>query len=474
MKQVFNPYLPNWEFVPDGEPHVFNDRLYVYGSHDCYGGETYCMEPYVCWSAPIDDLSDWTYHGIIYTGKDDPLNDTGERKMFAPDVVYKNNQYYLYYGLDTATTISVAIADNPEGPYQFYGHVQHLDGNILGLNENDRNQFDPGVFKDDDGIVYLYSGFSPDPQTIERIKKKLPDDANIFKATSDGNWCYKLKDDMITLNSDMTLLIPGVSNSTGTGFEGHEFYEASSMRKYNDKYYMIYSSINQHELCYAMSDYPDKNFEYKGILHSNCNLGIDDQPTYYYGNNHGSLVKIKDDYYIFGHRHTYTSQYQRQGVAERIIMNDDGTFNQAEMTSCGLNGKPLRSHEVYPAYIACVLMSKDGAGTLGKIDNINHPNISLDTNKESYITNIKDGTIIGYKYFDMQNVEEIKVEVISNNQGTLYVYTDLSQEPITSIKIEVCSQWQWFNSIINIKDGIYPLYFKYSGTGVLQLKKFSI
>lgn len=22
-KQAFNPYLPSWEYIPDGEPHVF-------------------------------------------------------------------------------------------------------------------------------------------------------------------------------------------------------------------------------------------------------------------------------------------------------------------------------------------------------------------------------------------------------------------------------------------------------------------
>ena len=33
-KQAMNPYLPLWEYVPDGEPRVFGDRLYVYGSHD--------------------------------------------------------------------------------------------------------------------------------------------------------------------------------------------------------------------------------------------------------------------------------------------------------------------------------------------------------------------------------------------------------------------------------------------------------
>ena len=24
-----NPYLPSWEYVPDGEPHVFGKRVYI-------------------------------------------------------------------------------------------------------------------------------------------------------------------------------------------------------------------------------------------------------------------------------------------------------------------------------------------------------------------------------------------------------------------------------------------------------------
>lgn len=42
MKKVFNPYLPINEYVPDGEPHVFGDRLYIYGSHNRTNGEEYC------------------------------------------------------------------------------------------------------------------------------------------------------------------------------------------------------------------------------------------------------------------------------------------------------------------------------------------------------------------------------------------------------------------------------------------------
>lgn len=43
-KQVFNPFLPLWEYIPDGEPHVFGDRLYLFGSHDKAGGTRYCEQ----------------------------------------------------------------------------------------------------------------------------------------------------------------------------------------------------------------------------------------------------------------------------------------------------------------------------------------------------------------------------------------------------------------------------------------------
>jgi hypothetical protein len=52
-QQVFNPYLPSWEYIPDGEPYVFGDRVYVYGSHDSFGAPIFCVKDYVCWSAPV-------------------------------------------------------------------------------------------------------------------------------------------------------------------------------------------------------------------------------------------------------------------------------------------------------------------------------------------------------------------------------------------------------------------------------------
>ena len=85
-KQAFNPYLPSYEYVPDAEPYVFGNRLYVYGSHDAFGGKGFCVNDYVCYSAPTDDLGNWKYEGVIYRRTQDPVNPKGRQYMNAPDV----------------------------------------------------------------------------------------------------------------------------------------------------------------------------------------------------------------------------------------------------------------------------------------------------------------------------------------------------------------------------------------------------
>ena len=92
-----NPYLPLWEFIPDGEPYVFEDpdcpgkyRVYIYGSHDNLKW-MYCGRDQVVWSAPIEDLTRWRYDGVIFKVNESPelykLNADGtDDVLFAPDV----------------------------------------------------------------------------------------------------------------------------------------------------------------------------------------------------------------------------------------------------------------------------------------------------------------------------------------------------------------------------------------------------
>lgn len=59
-QQAVNPYLPLDEYVPAGEPRVFEDRLYIFGSHDRSHGRKFCMNDYVGWFAPCNNLADRT------------------------------------------------------------------------------------------------------------------------------------------------------------------------------------------------------------------------------------------------------------------------------------------------------------------------------------------------------------------------------------------------------------------------------
>lgn len=153
--QIFNPYLPSCEYIPDGEPRVFEDRLYIYGSHDKFNGSTYCENDYVCWSAPLSDLSDFRYEGIIYKKSSHPYK-TKRGELFAPDVVRGvDGRYYLYYSMAHSSVISVAVSDTPSGEYTYLSDVQFKDGRLPGNRTGDYYQFDPAVLVDDDNRIYI-------------------------------------------------------------------------------------------------------------------------------------------------------------------------------------------------------------------------------------------------------------------------------------------------------------------------------
>ena len=219
-KQAFNPYLPSWEYIPDGEPYVFGDRVYVYGSHDYFNGYVFCMGDYVCWSAPVDDLGNWRYEGVIYPKTADPLNPEGKMCLYAPDVtVGPDGRYYLYYVLDKVSVVSVAVCDTPAGKYEFYGYVHYEDGTRLGEKEGDEPQFDPGVLTEGD-VTYLYTGACG-----KGDKSRTGAMATVLGA------------DMLTIREAPVFVAPGCEYGAGTGFEGHEFFEAPSIRKVGDTYY---------------------------------------------------------------------------------------------------------------------------------------------------------------------------------------------------------------------------------------------
>ena len=414
-----NPYMPLWEHVPDGEPRVFEykgeKRVYVYGSHDTLKTE-YCGTDQVVWSAPVDDLTNWTYHGVCYEATDKGV-------LFAPDVVQKGDTFYMYAAEARGSRIVVASSKNPAGPF--------TNPVVTELG------FDPGILVDDDGRVYAYWGFC-------------------------HSSCAELNDDMATIKKGTFHDHPiGHCNAPWADKnDGHQdlkdcFFEASSPRKIAGKYIYIYSKrCNSHVpelgvyedcngfLSYKQSDKPlegytgggDISFNGGEIIKGSDGNGI---MTYQWGNNHGSLMEINGKWYIFYHRQTGTNEYSRQGMLEPVdvavdkngrvfigkITYKDGepvASCPVEMTSQGAQVNGLDARKIISAGYAChIYGGKERAfikPVYEKRDDISAP-----------VSNVTTGLTVGFRYLQFG----------SNTPKSVTVYlNEVSQDFTLNVKVD--------------------------------------
>ncbi len=540
-KQVFNPYLPLGEYIPDGEPHLFGDRVYIYGSHDKEGGETFCMLDYVTYSAPVEDLTDWRYEGVIYRADQDPqygqeienarlaggnADEASLRPvflhMYAPDVVQGNDgRCYLYYSMSGnfgvggyIGPISVAVADSPVGPFEFLGFVRNPDGTPMLKYV----LFDPAVLNDN-GVIRLYYGtqydfherpdFTPDSEYVKQMEGMFGRSREEILGEPDGIMgavTVTLQDDMLTIADEPRRIIP--YRVKGTDFEEHPFFEGPSMRKMGEKYYFIYSSQQNHELCYAVSDAPDRDFVFGGTIVSNGDVGYQgrkpEDKLNMTGTTHGSIIEINGQWYVFYHRLTHKSDYSRQACAEKITIEPDGSIRQVEITSCGLNPAPLRGEGAYPAVICCNLTDGHMPHGSNSIFQETFPNVTHETYPaeavpgmatheseareknadgsmtERYIGEITDGTLIGYKYFDLGGVKGLWIRAGLEAAGEGRFTFRLSPEgpELGSIVIQEekaeGTGTGWKREVLrsSLPDGIYPLYITYTGNVSAKLLEF--
>ena len=376
-----NPILPLWEYIPDGEPRVFGERVYLYGSHDRFGCDQFCDYKLKAWSASIYDLNQWTCHGHIFQTRPDTDHPSSvphtDHELYAPDVVEKDGKYYLYTYI-AGSKGCVSVSDCPEGPFKFLSTYEYApeDAGDEGIYN------DPGVLVDSDGRVYVYYGF-------EHSNMNELDGGSMYKVLPGS-----LKKPAIDDREE----VPAPKR----------FYEASSPRKIGDTYYLIYSPRKGSRLAYATSSSPTGPFTYRGYI-------IDNGVDYPGGNNHGSLCKIGDQWYVFYHRMTNGSLFSRRACVEKVEILPDGTIPPVEMTSLGFE-TALSPYKPVKAEIACVL--KGGCFV---------------TEKDLFrrvITQIKDGCVIGYKYFDFgedhsTKTMELAIKVVGMGcKGKLHVFID--------------------------------------------------
>ena len=405
-----NPYLPLWEHIPDGEPRVFEyngeKRVYIYGSHDTAKTD-YCGDDYVTWSAPVDDLTNWKYHGVSYKARYDS-------RLFAPDVVKRGDKYFLYAAEKCGSLIVVASSDTPWGPFE--NPVETKLG------------FDPGILVDDDERVYAYWGGCAAP-------------------------CYiaELEDDMATIKEE-TLVENPLGHSTCPWEpveDGHislidGFFEASSPRKVMGKYVYIYSKryekpvpeLGVYEPCngflsYRFSDTPFGPFHDGGDISLNGGeilTGPDGGiMTYRWGNNHGSIMEINGKWYAFYHRQTGVNEYSRQSMLEpidvalgkdgllyigdvRYVSGEPVSSRPVEMTSQGPHINGLDAYKWISAGYACHIYG-------GKRNAYIRPDYEQREDLSTPVVDITSGTTIGFRYLQFgQNAPKTVTAVLEEGK----------------------------------------------------------
>ena len=362
---AFNPYLPQWEHIPDGEPRVFGDRVYIYGSHDEDDGQEFCLLDYVCWSAPVDDLGNWKYEGVIYRKEQEPLQQDKSipgipdrmaqglpHLLFAPDVVQgRDGRYYLYYSMDFSNMISVAVCDTPGGQYEFLSHVKRADG----TRPEGIQWFDPGVLCDESG-VYLYMGSAPEVRFPEMGDAPIP-----------GGMGVRLADDMHTI-------------------------------------------IGEPFVC-----------------------------------------------------------------ADELTMNPDGTFSQAEITSCGLNGGPLPATHTYPAAIACCLMGPDRE-TMGMLPlkpengpknpipyHTGAKNEFAEGGYRSRIENLRPGAVFGFKYLDFGDSASHLTMTLRGTGAVSLRLDDPDSGEVAALSVD-SGAWAAVSADFKPITGVHAVYFSVIGS----------
>jgi len=408
-----NPIIRD-QFTADPSARVFNGRVYVYPSHDIVAKEGmgrpgwFCMEDYHVFSS--ENLTEWTDHGVIVSQNKVNWVDSTSYSMWAPDCIERNGKYYFYFPSNDKNkdfngrkpfSIGVAIADKPEGPY--IPQPEPIKG-VMGI--------DPNVFIDKDGQAYLY-------YSLGRIM------------------VARLKDNMLELASEPQ----EVKDLPAKGLK-----EGPWLMERNGIYYMTYPHVQDkiERLEYAIGNNPMGPFKFTGVI-------MDELPTGCW-TNHQSIVKYKDQWYLFYHNNDLSPRFDKNRSirCDSLFFNEDGTIQKVKPTFRGV-GLTNASQKIE---IDRYSMKSDTGASIALLDTIN-------TFKGWKTILDKKNAWIQYNAVDFgsKKYKSVQLKASSQTGGILQIYLDKGDGPLLSaVNIPKGTDWNMFDSrVLKFQPGIHNL-----------------
>lgn len=280
LSRADNPIIQT-NFTADPAPMVYQDRLYLYTSHDedVTKDNFFTMNEWRVYSTV--DMVNWTDHGSPASLK---TFSWSTDNAWAPQAIPRDGKIYLYVPINnnTGAKIGVAVSDNPISGFK--------DPVGKEIAQSGSMAIDPTVFIDDDGQAYLFWG--------------------------NGN----LR--MVRLNSNMISTTGSVtSNISMQGFtEGPWFYKRGSL------YYLVYAGSGE-KLSYATSNAPTGPWTFKGDIMGNPSIGT----------NHPGVIDYKGHSYLFYHNGALSrnDSFKRSVCVEEFTYGADGSIPKITGTTKG-------------------------------------------------------------------------------------------------------------------------------------------
>jgi len=288
---------------------------------------------FYCWHS--DDLVNWGDKKMCYIRKPDSwCTDC----FWAPEVVYRNEQYYMFYTAKNQSgslRIGLAVSSAPDGPFEDVKNEPFFDFGYAVIDAN--------AFLDDNGNAYLYYSRDCSENKDGYLKK-----SEIYGVP--------LSDDLLSIQGEaVKLLTPEQKWEKAPGDTW--WNEGPEMIKHDGKYYLTYSAnffaSPSYSLGYAVSDTPLGTFvkaQENPLLTSGLRRDVS-------GTGHHSFTVSPDGSQLWAVYHSHTDLTNpggnRKVNIDRAGFTSDGRlFISGPTTSLQPHPSGISSADVTPLFRA--------------------------------------------------------------------------------------------------------------------------
>lgn len=305
---------PSVIYVDEGDEQGY---FYLYGTTSELGASG-------VYSWKSSDLNHWQVMGPAFIPN---RNAWSIRDIWAPEVIYKDGQYWMYYtGSNEYNNLqkgmSVAVSDYPNGPFKEYTGMDALGNTVDHTNqllEFPWPAIDVSPFIDNNGDLYLYLAKDQiDGQStiwgVKMLDSVTPDMSTLKQLTEVG------KD---RIDGDETRAWEKQTSGLNGWNEGPFVYEKDGT------YYLTYSAnpfwTREYAVGYATSSEPLGDFVKP---EDNRILGVDPFWDHMSGTGHHSFVEVGKELFIVYHAHVdrVFGNSDRAVAIDRVDFREDGSL----------------------------------------------------------------------------------------------------------------------------------------------------